>query len=119
MASDGLCLPEKDYHLTIYKFEKDIDYKIEKFDLDEDKKSKLYTKSVFDIETVLVSTELTYDENLKNLLNWKQSNSLESVIKKFFFIKKEEILAFLRGILDSLFSILHEKSNEEKIRSET
>eukprot|EP01080_Neovahlkampfia_damariscottae_P008360 gene8360-185_t len=119
MTSDGLCLPEKDYHLTIFKYEKDIDYKIDKFDLDQDKQSKLYTKSIFDIETVLVSTELTYDENLKNLLNWKESKSLESVIKKFFFIKKEEVLAFLRGILDSLFSILHEKSNEKEIRSET
>jgi hypothetical protein len=119
VTTDGLCLPEKSYHLTVYKYEKDIDYKIDKFESDENFKSKLYTKSLFDIETVLVSTELTYDENLKNLLNWRNSESLESVIKKFFFIKKEDVLAFLRGIMDSLFSILQERSDNDIIRSET
>lgn len=119
----GLVPPEEDagIELTIYKYQKDLEKDIDSFITQPALRSKLQTKSTFVISHKLVSTRVTQNEHLKNLLDWETlKNSrqedivdvLREILSKFLFMKTEEIKTFLREIFDALFSILSHQDSE-------
>lgn len=109
--------------LTIYKYEKDIENKLESFIQDEDKKLKLSTKSYIDLKFSLISTKVTSIEFLKNLFkckekefDWKNEIFLIQNIKNFFKVRIDSsVLTFLRELLDTFFLIIEKVEKQEII----
>ncbi|KAI9096537.1 hypothetical protein DFS34DRAFT_623201 [Phlyctochytrium arcticum] len=79
-----------------------------------DAMSKLPTlKDSFVIRTYLCSTKLTQNVSLHNLLHWRQGRqSVEHVLRDFTMIGEIEIIKFLPGILDALFSIIDNNTDK-------
>ena len=69
-----------------------------------------------EIETRLVSTEISQNRVVVTLLNWKQQSSAQllDVLQKLVFVEEIEIICELNHVLDALFAILAHKSGEGK-----
>lgn len=66
------------------------------------------SREVVVVNTFLLSTKLTQNSNLLNLLKWRElikrnNKDFEEALKKVLVLKGEEIVKFLQDILDTLF----------------
>jgi hypothetical protein len=102
---------------SIYKHQKNLEMEIDKFHASPEVRSKLATSANFLTSLKVVSTKITQNENLKNLLNWQvvKGKPMEDILSHFLFIKMDEKVTFLREIFEALFSILSEHENNSNI----
>lgn len=66
------------------------------------------SRELVTVNTFLLSTKLTQNSDLLNLLRWRElvkrnNNDFEEALKKFLLIKGDEVVKFLQDILDTLF----------------
>lgn len=121
---DGTVIANKSHELFIYKYESQV-YDDESLNLSKytslpygpasRNMSKSRTSSfshssreIVTVHTFLLSTKLTQNSDLLNLLRWRElvkhnSQDFEGALKKFLTIGGDEIVKFLQDILDTLF----------------
>jgi hypothetical protein len=64
-------------------------------------------KEFFTVETLICSTMLTQNPDLRNLLKWRLSPSnMELVVRRTMYIGGEEVVKSLTDIFDAVFGIL-------------
>ncbi|KAJ5071902.1 dedicator of cytokinesis [Anaeramoeba ignava] len=69
-------------------------------------------KEQIKINIDLCSTRLTQDTNVTGLLKWKESTQpLNQILKNFTYAPQNEIVKFIREILDILFVLLEQKGS--------
>eukprot|EP01080_Neovahlkampfia_damariscottae_P003579 gene3579-6314_t len=113
---NDLLLSAKEYKCPVYKYEKGMEWKIVELDNDEERKIKLSIKNNLEIKSKVVSTVLTQQEQLKNLIDWdKMSTPVLSILNSYSKYPSEpsERFPFLKEIFNSLFSILEKKDDPE------
>ncbi|XP_011679069.1 dedicator of cytokinesis protein 4 isoform X5 [Strongylocentrotus purpuratus] len=74
---------------------------------------ELNCKDTFTVKTVICSTKLVQNINLLGLLKWRQHpDRLHAILEKLSSVSGQDIVRVLQDILDALFSILDERSDE-------
>jgi hypothetical protein len=113
---NDLLLSAKEYKCPVYKYENKLEMKIVELAHDEERKIKLFIKNSFEIKSKVVSTVLTQQEQLKNLIDWdKLTTPVISILDSYSKYPSEpsERFPFLKEIFGSLFSILEKKNDKE------
>ena len=113
---NDLLLSAKEYKCVVYRYEKGMETKIVELANDEDRKAKLSIKNNFEIKSKVVSTVLTQQEQLKNLIDWDKMNTpVLAILNSYSKYPSEpsERFPFLKEIFNSLFSILEKKEDPE------
>jgi hypothetical protein len=103
------------YSKMVYKVDGKKDSKIEHEILKIDK-TKLTTKIGFEFKTKIVSTKLTQNNRLKCLIEWKtlEDEALLDILTNFDF-DAENIVIFLKDILNSLFMLFEKHQSNDNI----
>lgn len=72
--------------------------------------------ATLDLETRLCSTEVSQDQIILQLINWRQLTSAQliQILQRLAFVPEIEIVKQLNDVLDSLSAILVRKSGESK-----
>jgi len=101
------------YTLSVYKYSKLMEDQIHKFSEMHELRSKMATKDTLNIKHTIVSTRVTKNENLRNLLNWRKFSSKKEILDRFLFCQIEEKVTFLREIFDAMLSIMDEYNDRD------
>lgn len=77
---------------TVYKYQKSLENDIHKFHKNAELRSKLHTSTTLSIRRVVVSTKVTQNPKLKNLLNWTNVKgiSMEQLLRDSLYIEMDE-----------------------------
>ncbi|KAL1970645.1 hypothetical protein VTN77DRAFT_4289 [Rasamsonia byssochlamydoides] len=72
--------------------------------------------SIVQVETNLCSTELSQDQVILGLINWREKtgNEVLELLRRVLFVSEIEIVKQLRDVFDALFGILVENAGSEE-----
>jgi hypothetical protein len=104
------------YTVYVYNYSKQLENEIYNFSELHELRTKLSTKNTLYIKHNIISTRVTQNEHLRNLLSWTDVNakSKKDILHDFIVgCQMEEKVTFLREIFDSMFTILDQHDDEE------
>ncbi|XP_041458048.1 dedicator of cytokinesis protein 3-like isoform X4 [Lytechinus variegatus] len=128
MKKDGTAVEDSTHHLYVYKCTDHHDFRdpaqylrlpycsadmVSKGNATSNDMYELNQKDTFIVKTVICSTKLVQNINLLGLLKWRQHpDRLHAILEKLSSVSGQDIVRVLQDILDALFSILDERSDE-------